>query len=189
MKLNVRALWRLALLVGALASGGAPRPGSVPSDPPIFALLNEVSIIEHLARNRLERVLPEGLRASHFVVLNHLVRLGDGRSLARIARAVLLPANPSITPGEKRARSRSTCTVSICWVRALENRPGGSCDIATAWSGVCAKAAGEACSVSTTMIAAARIMWCLLTAETRRRWSHQRRRYEYGRPLLSRVSC
>jgi DNA-binding MarR family transcriptional regulator len=58
------------------------------SDPPLFALLNEVSIIEHLARNRLERALPEGLRVSHFVVLNHLTRLGDGRSLARIARAV-----------------------------------------------------------------------------------------------------
>jgi DNA-binding MarR family transcriptional regulator len=57
-------------------------------DPPLFALLNEVAIIEHLARNRLERVLPDGLRASHFVVLNHLVRLGDGRSPARIARAV-----------------------------------------------------------------------------------------------------
>ena len=58
------------------------------SDPPLFALLNEISIVEHLARNRLERVLPEGLRFSHFVVLNHLTRLGDGRSLARIARAV-----------------------------------------------------------------------------------------------------
>jgi DNA-binding MarR family transcriptional regulator len=57
-------------------------------DPPLFALLNEVAIIEHLARNRLERALPDGLRASHFVVLNHLTRLGDGRSLARIARAV-----------------------------------------------------------------------------------------------------
>lgn len=57
-------------------------------DPPLFTLLNEVSIIEHLARNRLERALPDGLRLSHFVVLNHLTRLGDGRSLARIARAV-----------------------------------------------------------------------------------------------------
>ncbi|MBX9593101.1 MAG: MarR family transcriptional regulator [Roseomonas sp.] len=57
-------------------------------DPPLFALLNEISIIEHLARNRLERALPEGLRVSHFVVLNHLVRMGDGRSLVRIARAV-----------------------------------------------------------------------------------------------------
>jgi DNA-binding MarR family transcriptional regulator len=67
-------------------------PSDTPSgsggDPPLFALLNEVSIIEHLARNRLERVLPDGLRASHFVVLNHLARMGDGRSLARIARAV-----------------------------------------------------------------------------------------------------
>jgi DNA-binding MarR family transcriptional regulator len=67
---------------------GPPKAGFVPSDPPIFVFLNEVSIIEHLARNRLERVLPDGLRASHFVVLNHLVRLGDGRSPARIARAV-----------------------------------------------------------------------------------------------------
>ncbi|MDP3415140.1 MarR family winged helix-turn-helix transcriptional regulator [Falsiroseomonas sp.] len=61
---------------------------SPPNDPPIFALLNEIGIIEHLARNRAERALPDGLRLSHFIVLNHLVRLGDGRSLARIARAV-----------------------------------------------------------------------------------------------------
>lgn len=60
----------------------------MPTDPPIFVLLNEVAIIEHLARNRLERALPDGLRASHFVVLNHMVRVGDGRSPARIARAV-----------------------------------------------------------------------------------------------------
>jgi DNA-binding MarR family transcriptional regulator len=63
-------------------------PGPPPKDPPLFALLNEVAIIEHLARNRLERALPDGLRLSHFIVLNHLTRLGDGRSLARIARAV-----------------------------------------------------------------------------------------------------
>lgn len=70
----------------ALADGGRDPPGM--TDPPLFALLNEVSIIEHLARNRLERALPDGLRMSHSVVLNHLTRLGDGRSLARIARAV-----------------------------------------------------------------------------------------------------
>jgi DNA-binding MarR family transcriptional regulator len=58
------------------------------NDPPLFALLNEVAIIEHLARNRLERALPDGQRLSHFVVLNHLTRMGDGRSPARIARAV-----------------------------------------------------------------------------------------------------
>jgi DNA-binding MarR family transcriptional regulator len=57
------------------------------TDPPIFVLLNEIAIIEHLARNRLEQTLPDGLLAPHFGVLNHLVRLGDGRSPVRIARA------------------------------------------------------------------------------------------------------
>jgi DNA-binding MarR family transcriptional regulator len=82
----------------------------VPSDPPIFAFLNEVSILEHLARNRLERVLPEGLRASHFVVLNHLVRLGDGRSLARIARAVQVE-RPAMTNTIQKLEARSLVRV------------------------------------------------------------------------------
>jgi DNA-binding MarR family transcriptional regulator len=82
----------------------------VPSDPPLFAVLNEVSIIEHLARNRLERVLPEGLRASHFVVLNHLVRLGDGRSPARIARAVQVE-RPAMTNTIQRLEARGLVRV------------------------------------------------------------------------------
>jgi len=82
----------------------------VPSDPPIFAVLNEVSIIEHLARNRLERVLPEGLRASHFLVLNHLVRLGDGRSLARIARAVQVE-RPAMTNTVQKLEARGLVRV------------------------------------------------------------------------------
>ena len=57
------------------------------SDPPIVALLNEIGIIEQLARNRFERAQPDGLKLPHFAVLNHLVRLGDGRGPARIARA------------------------------------------------------------------------------------------------------
>lgn len=74
-------------------------------DPPLFALLNEIAIIEHLARNRLERVLPDGLRASHFTVLNHLVRLGDGRSPARIARAVQVE-RPAMTNTLQRLEAR-----------------------------------------------------------------------------------
>lgn len=74
-------------------------------DPPLFALLNEIGIIEHLSRNRLERVLPDGLRASHFVVLNHLVRLGDGRSPARIARAVQVE-RPAMTNTLQRLEAR-----------------------------------------------------------------------------------
>jgi DNA-binding MarR family transcriptional regulator len=79
-------------------------------DPPLFALLNEVAIIEHLARNRLERVLPDGLRASHFVVLNHLTRLGDGRSLARIARAVQVE-RPAMTNTIQKLEARGLVRV------------------------------------------------------------------------------
>ena len=56
-------------------------------DSPIFALLNEIGIIEQLARNRFERAQQDGLRLPQFTVLNHLVRLGDGRGPAQIARA------------------------------------------------------------------------------------------------------
>lgn len=57
------------------------------ADPPAFELLNEIAIIEQLARNTLERALPDGLRQPHFAVLNHLVRLGDGKSPSSLARA------------------------------------------------------------------------------------------------------
>ncbi|WP_439552427.1 MarR family winged helix-turn-helix transcriptional regulator [Falsiroseomonas sp.] len=79
-------------------------------DPPLFALLNEISIIEHLARNRLERALPEGLRVSHFVVLNHLVRMGDGRSLVRIARAVQVE-RPAMTNTIQKLEARGLVTL------------------------------------------------------------------------------
>ena len=60
---------------------------SEPADPPLFILFNEIGIIEQLARNRFERVLPEGLSLAGFTVLNHLVRLGDGKGPAELARA------------------------------------------------------------------------------------------------------
>ncbi|MGD9537882.1 MAG: MarR family winged helix-turn-helix transcriptional regulator [Alphaproteobacteria bacterium] len=56
-------------------------------DPVLFKFFNEIGIIEQLARNRLERVLPDGLKAPHFGVLNHLVRLGDDTSPLQLARA------------------------------------------------------------------------------------------------------
>ena len=53
----------------------------------LFSVFTEISIIEHLARNRLERALPDGLRMSHFGVLNHMVRLGDNQTPVELARA------------------------------------------------------------------------------------------------------
>ncbi len=60
---------------------------SLPEDPPAFRLFNEIGIIEQLARNRLERVLPEGLKSSQFGVLNHFARLGGASGPARLAAA------------------------------------------------------------------------------------------------------
>ncbi|MFM7305860.1 MAG: MarR family winged helix-turn-helix transcriptional regulator [Alphaproteobacteria bacterium] len=57
------------------------------TDPPTFQLLNEIAIIEQLARNALERALPDRLRQPHFGVLTHLVRRGDGVSPGGLARA------------------------------------------------------------------------------------------------------
>ncbi len=66
------------------------RPPPPPQDPPLFALLNEIGIIEQLARHRFEAAQPDGLRLSHFALLNHLIRVGDGATPARIARAFQL---------------------------------------------------------------------------------------------------
>jgi DNA-binding MarR family transcriptional regulator len=61
-------------------------------DPAIyFALFNEIAIIAQLSGSLLERRLPEGFLVSHFAVLNHLVRLGDGRTPLEIARAFQVP--------------------------------------------------------------------------------------------------
>ena len=62
--------------------------------PPIFRLFqlfNEVGIIAQLSRTLLEAQLPEGVIAPHFGVLNHLARVGDGRTPLRIARAFQVP--------------------------------------------------------------------------------------------------
>lgn len=56
-----------------------------------FAFFNEVGIIAQLSRALLEARLPEGLILPHFSVLNHLVRVGDGPTPQRLARAFQVP--------------------------------------------------------------------------------------------------
>lgn len=66
----------------------------MPSDVPsqlYFRLFNEIGIVNQLATTILEERLPNGLLASHFAVLNHLVRVGDGRTLQELARSFQLP--------------------------------------------------------------------------------------------------
>ena len=58
-----------------------------PDDPVVFEVFNEIGIIEQLARNRFERVLPHGMTLSQFSVLNHFARLGGEKSPLALARA------------------------------------------------------------------------------------------------------
>jgi len=56
-----------------------------------FVLFNEIGIIEQLVRAMLERQLPPGLIVPHFTVLNHLIRVEDGRTPQDLARAFQVP--------------------------------------------------------------------------------------------------
>ena len=53
----------------------------------LFQLFTEIGIIQQLSVNKFNRVMPDGLHISHFGVINHLWRLGDGRTPKRIADA------------------------------------------------------------------------------------------------------
>jgi DNA-binding MarR family transcriptional regulator len=63
------------------------RPARNRADVQVFA---EIGAIGQLARNRLERALPEGLSYAQFSVLVHLARHGGEDSPARLARAFQL---------------------------------------------------------------------------------------------------
>jgi len=57
----------------------------------LFSFFNEVAIIAQLSGSLFERRLPAGFLVSHFGVLNHLARLGDGRTPLDLARAFQVP--------------------------------------------------------------------------------------------------
>lgn len=56
-----------------------------------FTLFNEVGIINQLTTALLEAKLPKGMLVSHFSVLNHLIRVADGRTPLDLARAFQVP--------------------------------------------------------------------------------------------------
>jgi DNA-binding MarR family transcriptional regulator len=59
--------------------------------PILFRFFNEVGIINQLSSRLFETRLPDGFLVSHFTVLNHLTRLGDGRTPMDIATALQVP--------------------------------------------------------------------------------------------------
>ena len=56
-----------------------------------FRLFNEIGIIQQISTAFLEARLPDGLIAPHFTVLNHLIRVSDGRTPLEMARAFQVP--------------------------------------------------------------------------------------------------
>jgi DNA-binding MarR family transcriptional regulator len=79
-------------------------------DPLLFRFFTEVGIIEQLARATLERALPDDLKMSQFIVLNHLVRLGGDWSPARLANAFQVTKG-AITNSLQRLESRGLVKV------------------------------------------------------------------------------
>ena len=53
----------------------------------LFQVMNEIGIIQQLVTTEFNRRLPENLHVSHFSVINHLVRLGDGRTPHQLSSA------------------------------------------------------------------------------------------------------
>lgn len=57
----------------------------------LFRFFNEIGIIAQLSRTVFETRLPPGYVEAQFSVLNHLVRLGDGRTPLDLASAFQVP--------------------------------------------------------------------------------------------------
>lgn len=72
------------------ASAEATAPGAAPTAL-YFQLFNEIGIIEQLSRTMFQERLPEGLTVPHFAVVNHLVRVADGRTPVQLATAFQVP--------------------------------------------------------------------------------------------------
>lgn len=72
-----------------MAAGGKDNEGMMLDEQQklLFRFFNEVGIIQQLSAALFNRRLPDGLHVSHFAVLNHLVRLGDGKTPLQLAGA------------------------------------------------------------------------------------------------------
>ncbi|MCU0733641.1 MAG: MarR family transcriptional regulator [Hyphomonas sp.] len=53
----------------------------------LFSFFTEIGILSQLSQTQFERLMPKGMTIAQFTVLNHCVRVGDGKSPAALARA------------------------------------------------------------------------------------------------------
>lgn len=59
----------------------------------VFGFFTEIGIINQLSTAMLAKSLPDGVHPSHFAILNHLTRMGDGKAPVRIASAMQVTKN------------------------------------------------------------------------------------------------
>jgi len=76
----------------------------------VFGFFTEVGIISQLSTAMLAKSLPDGVHPSHFSILNHLVRVGDGKAPMRIASAMQVTKN-TMTHSLKVLQDRGYITV------------------------------------------------------------------------------
>lgn len=67
-----------------------------PDDPTAYRVFNEIGIINQLTGAAFREVLPRPLNTAMFGVLNHFVRLGDGKTPSALASAFQV-SKPSMT--------------------------------------------------------------------------------------------
>ena len=63
------------------------------ADAAVFGFFNEIGIIGQLSPALLAKTLPDGVHPSHFSIINHLARMGDGKTPIRIAGAMQVTKN------------------------------------------------------------------------------------------------
>lgn len=95
-----------------IEAGNGTEEGDGTVDPRLaaFEALSEIGIIQQLASAELARHLPDGLHPSHFGVLRHLTRRGDGRTLLSIARA-MQTTKPNMTNTVARLTERGLAEI------------------------------------------------------------------------------
>ena len=59
----------------------------------VFGFFAEIGIINQLSTAMFAKSLPDGVHPSHFSILNHLARMGDGKTPMRIASAMQVTKN------------------------------------------------------------------------------------------------
>jgi DNA-binding MarR family transcriptional regulator len=59
----------------------------------VFGFFTEIGIINQLSSALFAKSLPDGVHPSHFAILNHLARRGDGKPPLRIASAMQVSKN------------------------------------------------------------------------------------------------